>query len=194
MSNMSSQLEYTTATTDADLEQILALQRPNRREHLTAQEMQAQGFLSARHNLGLLQAMNTPHRHVIVKNEQGRVVGYTLCLLRTFDANLIPILDGLNQVIEQAMYQGQSVAQRNYVIMGQVCIDKEYRGHGVFAGLYAKMRQTLATQFDCIVTSISSRNPRSLRAHQKVGFQKVHAYSSHGQDWQIVLWEWKGDE
>ena len=122
----------------------------------------------------------------------GRTFSFSSDALGSIDADRIPILDGLNKVIEAARCSiGISVKDMNYVIMGQVCVDKEYRGtKGVFGGLYAKMRETLCPHFDCIVTSVSTRNPRSLRAHTKVGFETVHQYSSHGEDWCILLWKW----
>ena len=119
------------------------------------------------------------------------VVGYALSLERTFDANRIPYLDGLNQVINAATDRGRSVAELNYIIMGQVCIARKFRGQGVFASLYHAMRRGLQDQFDCVVTAVCSRNPRSLRAHAKVGFVTVHQYHAHGHDWHIVLWDWK---
>lgn len=182
-------VEFTTTTTDADLEQILELQRANRSENLSPDEVESEGFVSARHDLALLRDMNTPHAHVIAK-ENNKVVGYTLALVRSFDVDRIPILDGLLGVIEAAEYNGASVQTMNFIIMGQVCVAKEYRGKGVFGGLYAEMRETLSPHFECIVTSVSTRNPRSLRAHAKVGFEVVHKYSSHGEDWRILLWKW----
>lgn len=185
---------YTTASTDQDLEEILELQVANRPETLSDEELQKEGFVSARHDLSLLQAMNSPHQHVIAKDaEDGKVIGYTLCLLRTFDIDRIPILNGLVKVIESASHRDKSVKDWNYVVMGQVCIDKNHRGKGLFPDLYTMMRKTLSPHFDCIVTSVSDRNPRSLRAHAKVGFQSIHGYSSHGEDWEILLWDWTDD-
>lgn len=189
-------IEYGVAQTDQALEQILDLQRANRPENLTKEEMQKEGFITARHDLTLLQQMNTPHPHVIAKsqvNGNEKVIGYTLSLTRDFDAKLIPCLEDLNQVVDAAQYQGQPVSGRNYTIMGQVCIAKEFRGQGVFAELYQEMKRRLAPHFDYIVTSVSYQNPRSLRAHEKVGFVKIHDYCTSGgcgtEKWCIVLWD-----
>lgn len=187
---------YGCATCNNDLEQILELQKMNRPEVLSEQEQESQGFLSARHDVNLLGAMNHPYPHTIAttsgpKGSPSTIVGYALSLDRAFDANRIPHLDGLNQEINRAVYQGTPLSDLNYIIMGQVCVARQFRGQGVFVGLYDTMRQRLQGQFDGVVTAVSSRNPRSLRAHAKVGFVVVHQYEAHGHDWQIVLWDWR---
>ena len=78
-----------------------------------------------------------------------------------------------------------------YFVMGQVCIHKNYRGKGIFDGLYRHMRRVMASNFHGVVTSISTRNQRSLRAHARVGFSTIHEYSTgEGDDWKLVLWDW----
>eukprot|EP00977_Amphora_coffeiformis_P003966 scaffold795_cov187-Amphora_coffeaeformis.AAC.7 len=77
---------------------------------------------------------------------------------------------------------------RRYCLMGQVCVAQEYRGRGVMEGLYQGLRRILSHHFDFIVTAISSGNPRSLRAHAKVGFQTL---CEDDKGWKIVIWDWK---
>ena len=184
---------YTTASTDQDLEDILELQMANRPENLTDEELQKEGFVSIRHDFDLLRDLNAPYAHVIAKDNcsnTGKVVGYTLSMLRTFDRDRIPLLEGLIAKANASTYNGRPIQDRNYIVMGQVCIHKEYRRKGIFGGLYEKMKTTLSPSFDCIITCVSDRNPRSLRAHAKVGFHCVHRYSSHGENWEILLWDW----
>ena len=179
------------AATDQDLEEILELQKANRPENLSKEDAQREGFVHVRHDVPLLQAMNTPYPHAIAKDsEDGKVVGYTLSLLRTFDRDRIPLLDGLTKAIDSVSYCGRSVKEMNYIVMGQVCIHKDYRGKGIFGGLYDMMKMTLSPHFDCITTCVSVRNTRSLRAHAKVGFQSILRYSSHGEEWVVLLWDW----
>jgi predicted GNAT superfamily acetyltransferase len=72
--------------------------------------------------------------------------------------------------------------------MGQVCIAKGYRGQGIFQGLYQEMANQLEPHFEYIITEVSKRNPRSIRAHEKVGFLNVREYTSDdGEEWVILL-------
>ena len=75
--------------------------------------------------------------------------------------------------------------------MGQVCVDKAYRGKGVFDMLYQHHKQVLKDRFDFVVTEISTNNLRSVRAHEKVGFKNIHTYKDAVDEWSVVLWDWE---
>ena len=78
---------------------------------------------------------------------------------------------------------------RRYYVMGQVCVAKAYRGKGVFDRLYAAHREHLRHRFDACVTEISVRNPRSLRAHARVGFEELERYRDAADEWVVVIWD-----
>ncbi|MEL6730446.1 MAG: GNAT family N-acetyltransferase, partial [Bacteroidota bacterium] len=121
--------------------------------------------------------------------ERGTVIGYALVMLRTLDQE-IPILQPMFREIHTIEYKGQLLADTPYFVMGQVCIAKGFRGKGLFTGLYQHMRQEMSPHFPYLVTEVAKRNPRSMRAHEKVGFQAVKEYESGGEDWVILLWDW----
>jgi hypothetical protein len=75
--------------------------------------------------------------------------------------------------------------------MGQICIDKPYRGEGIFQKLYNYQREVLSTYFDYCITEISQLNTRSIKAHLRQGFQIIDTHSDdHGSIWEMVLWDW----
>jgi L-amino acid N-acyltransferase YncA len=77
--------------------------------------------------------------------------------------------------------------------MGQVCIDKNYRGQGLFGNLYKTMQKYYANDFQYLITEISARNPRSLKAHSKVGFEDLKVFTDKvsGEVWHLVIWDWQ---
>jgi len=81
------------------------------------------------------------------------------------------------------------VKGRRYYVMGQICVAKAYRGQGVFDRLYAAHREHLRHRFDACVTEISVRNPRSLRAHARVGFEELERYRDAADEWVVVIWD-----
>ncbi len=194
-------IEYKVTQTDQELKEIIELQKANRPEHLSPQELQSEGFVTARHDFDTLFQMHQEYPHVIAKYDN-QVIGYALCMMKSAEM-LVPVLSGLFRIIDSIQYQGNkpyrniSLLQKTkqedtyqYFVMGQVCVHKDFRGKGVFAGLYQYMRNTMSPHFEGIVTAISPRNPRSLRAHTKVGFDTIHEYTSNGEDWKLVLWDW----
>ncbi|MEM9847238.1 MAG: GNAT family N-acetyltransferase [Bacteroidota bacterium] len=178
---------YTSAAT-ADLEQILALQRLNLPKNISEATSKAQGFVTIEHDLVLLQAMNTPYPHVIAKVGDS-LVGYTLVMLpslRNRISMLIPLFDRIDRLV----WKDRLLTDLNYFVMGQVCVAKDWRGKGVFKGLYQHMQQTMSADFDVIVTEIATRNTRSMRAHEKVGFEVLDIYQTDEEEWAIVGWDW----
>ena len=182
-------ITYGNPHSDADLHRILALQKANLPAYINAAEVQAEGFVTVDHNYAVLKAMNHPYPHVIAR-DGNEVVGYTLVMLRSFQ-NQVPELMPMFEEFNSTLYRNRPLSEINYFVMGQVCVAKGYRGRGLFQGLYAQMKRQMALEFEAIVTEIALNNPRSLRAHEKVGFKTIKEYqSADGVDWAIVLWDW----
>ncbi len=181
-------IQYGTARGEGDLAQIIDLQKRNIPQAISQEELRDQGFVTVHHDMELLRAMNIPHPHVVARH-QGRVIGYALVMLTQFRHD-IPVLIPMFEIIDQIDYQGQSLAQTPYFVMGQICIDKPYRGSEVFQELYQTMKKHMAPHFPYVITEVAVRNPRSLRAHYKAGFQNIYEYSTDQEDWVILLWDW----
>jgi L-amino acid N-acyltransferase YncA len=178
---------YGVAESNKDLEQILELQKKNLKTILSAEEKRSQGFVTLKHDLSLLKEMNSPYPHIICKKED-QIVGYALVMLRDIEKR-IPALGSMFYQINSLTYQGKSLEHARFFIMGQVCVAKEDRGKGVFAGLYREMQYCMRHDFEYIVTEVDSRNTRSVRAHEKVGFQTIHIYPEGEIEWHVILLE-----
>lgn len=185
-----SNIIFTQAKTRDDLRQILALQTANLPQNISKSELAKEGFVTVQHSLELLEAMNQPYAHVIAKDGE-KVIAYALVMLRNF-ADKIPVLVSMFNMINQSVYNHQSVSDSTYFAMGQVCIDKTYRGKGIFQKLYQTMQQHYSNDFQYLITEIAARNPRSLKAHAKVGFEdlKIFTDKDTGEIWHLVIWDW----
>lgn len=178
-------IDYTFAKTEEDLKKILALQVVNLPGSISPQEALEQGFLTVVHDLDLLQDMNSPYPHTVAKVGE-EVVGFALSMTEEVKTR-IPVLVPFFERIQQLKWAGQPVTNFRYILMGQVCVAKDYRGQGVFLGLYRKMQERMAPHFDLILTEISERNTRSMRAHEKVGFVEIARYEApDGERWVVV--------
>lgn len=182
------ELQYTQASKASHLEQIMSLQGKNLEELLSSEEVASQGFVTLQHDLALLKKLAGPHRHIIALHGQ-ELAGYALVMLKEF-SEAFPILVPMFEKIGQIHYQGSPLASSAYFVMGQVCIDKPWRGKGIFAGLYQQMRQRLRASFEYCLTEVATRNARSIRAHEKAGFHTINIYEADGEEWAIMLWDW----
>jgi len=158
---------------ESELEQILQLQRRN----LTYTE---DGFVTVRHTLDILRSFHAAMPSVVAKQDD-TVIGYAISMPR--DASkLVPVLEPMFRRLD-----GLAVLEnRRWYVMGQVCIDQDWRGCGVFDGLYLEHRRRFSGRFQWLVTEISMRNRRSQRAHQRVGFIEIDHYRDPQDEWSVV--------
>ncbi len=178
----------TQAENDNDLLGILTLQQQNLAINLSAEDIAEQGFVTVVHNLDILRRMNDAAPHTIAKDGD-RVVGYALTMLPQFRSD-IPFLISLFERLDQLHWRGKSFREIPYFVMGQVCVAKDYRGMGVFDQLYQGLKKFHSEKFEVVTTDISSLNPRSLRAHERVGFETLQEFTIEDNEdvWVIVGW------
>ena len=175
-------ISYSRVDSDAHLSQILRIQQDNVRTKLSPDEIQKEGFVTLVHDMELLRQMNRVCPHVIACADNV-VIGYALAMAPAFRTSvplLKPLFDRLDQLIPH----------RNYLVMGQICIDKPFRGKGVFRGLYDFYRLQLKHEYDCLVTEVAAENTRSLGAHYRVGFKNISTREEQEKDWEVLLWDW----
>ena len=172
-------LIYSKVNSDKELSEILELQHKNLFENVSKEDREEHGFVTVKHTLEILKAMNIVCPHTIVKHED-KVVGFALSMTKDF-AEDFTLLKPMFHEISKLVSDGK------YIVMGQICIAKDYRKQGVFRGLYQFMKTvTCLNTFDRILTEIDRKNHRSLKAHESVGFVKLKDFNSGDKNWRIV--------
>lgn len=181
-----------TVDTDEELVQILELQQLYLAGNTSWEEEQEQGFVTVKHNFEKLKILHTLSPSVIVK-DGNRVIAYALVLLPEA-GGIFPELVSLFQMLQQLYYRAQPLYTYRFYVMGQICIHKNYRGRGIFEMLYQKHKELLKKQYDFVVTSVSARNTRSIRAHEKTGFKIIERFQESQEHWFVILWDWSEPE
>ena len=173
----------------AELEQILRLQQANLAANVSEEVVESQGFVTAVHTLEVLEQMHALAPSIVAKDGQA-VVGYALTML-TEARSLVPILEPMFRVFSSLAWRGRPLFSADFYVMGQTCVAAGHRGQGVFDALYQGHKACYATRFELIVTEISTRNRRSLRAHVRVGFTPLGRHRDAVDEWLIVGWDWQ---
>jgi len=164
------------------------LQTNNLRRIIGEEEAMKEGFVTSEYELSLLQSMHAIHPSIIVK-EGEEVVGYTIVTNKeVYGAH--PELDHLFNTLDATLYNGALLKEVNYILIGQVCVAKSHRGHGWVPKMYEYYKNLHATNYPYLVTDISQANKRSIRMHQKIGFETIGVIEQVGTGWDIVLWDW----
>lgn len=178
-----------TVTTQNELQQILTLQKKYLSGTNSSEEEKEHGFVTVHHTLQKLEQMHALAPSIIVK-EGDVVIAYALVML-TETVNLIPELQPMFQLFNQLTYKNKPINKYRYYIMGQICIIKAFRGHGIFEMLYKKHKELMQPNYNFVVTEIATRNTRSIRAHEKVGFKLLHSFKDEKEEWNVIVWEWE---
>ncbi len=176
-------------TNYSELEGIKKLQEENLKINLTEQEIVMQGFVTAEYTMDFLEKMHSESPSIIAKDGV-RVVGYTLVAVKAirYDHDL---LGDLFNTLDNLIYRGQLLKDSRYVVVGQLCVSKNYRGLGLVQQMYQHYKNCLSGEFDYCITDVAQDNPRSLKAHLKCGFRVIDTLKYGGLSWDIVLWDWK---
>lgn len=180
--------EVKYASSPRHLRGILSLQAQNRKQFLSQEVQQQEGFVTVEHSIKQLQKMQDVSKQIIALHND-TVVGYALVMPPQL-RKTIPVLTPLFDLLDTLKYNGKSLKNQAYYVMGQICIEKNHRGQGLFRQLYAAHKKRLSSRYDFCITEISSANYRSLNAHQKIGFKKLHSFRDTTDDWVVVLWDW----
>ena len=144
--NMISMITYETANSVKDLTEIIALQKENLKENLADIEIQAQGFVTVSHALSDLEKLQQYEKSLVVK-DQNKVVGYILAMTKNSRSD-IPILIPMFQIFDAIYFNEKTVSAYNYMVVGQVCIGKNYRGLGIFDKAYAAYKALFKDKFE----------------------------------------------
>lgn len=167
-----------------DLDGILALQRANLPATLPEDVALRDGFVTVAHTHEVLEQMHRAAPSVVARSG-AEVVGYALTMPRECRA-LLPILEPMFALLDTLEHRGKPLSASNYYVMGQICIADRFRGAGLFQALYAHHESCFAKRFDFVVTEVSCRNGRSLRAHERAGFQTLKRFRDATDEWAII--------
>jgi len=173
----------------SELKGIRKLQEDNLKKNLPGDEAETEGFVTAEYSIEFLKTLHEAGPSVIAKDND-RVVGYALVAAKSV-RHQHELLSDLFNCIDQITYHGFVLKNVKYVVVGQLCIAKNYRGLGLVQQMYQQFKKSLSGEYDCCITDVAENNPRSLKVHLKTGFQVIENFSYAGSNWNIVLWDWK---
>ena len=178
---------FDVASTEQHFEQILQLQKQNLFSAISEERQAQQGFVFAEHTMALLKMM-AAHLPQVIAVSNGKVIGYNLAMSVSMK-NEMPSLIPMFTEFERSKYKGKPLSTYSFIVGGQVCVDKDFRGQGLLSRLYHETRDRLPSGYQLCVTEVSVRNSISLKAHQKMGFEVVSTYHDGKELWKVVVWE-----
>jgi GNAT superfamily N-acetyltransferase len=181
-------LRATLVTNDDELLQVCQLNFQNLKQNLSFEIQEQEGFVTWLYSIDLLKKMHELAPNIIIK-DKGKVIAYALTTLKEA-ASFHPDLKTMFHNLETVQYKDKPLSDYSFYCMGQICVGKDYRGKGLSKALYQKHKEVYSSHYHFLLTEISTRNYRSMKAHEKIGFQSIYTYSDAMDEWNVVVWDW----
>ena len=175
------------ASSESELIEIKNLQRINLRGNLSADEKKTEGFLTAEYSLSFLKKINKDSPAIILKKD--KVIGYALAVSKKMGKHN-NLLNHLINEFDNQKFRGINLADENYIVVGQLCLDKEFRGMGYVEKIYSLFRTTYISHKYCL-TAVDLKNKRSIAIHKKCGFVRIGLLMLNKNPGEIILWDLK---
>jgi hypothetical protein len=148
-----------------------------------------EGFLTAEYSIDFLIQMHQTEPSIIAKDGD-KVVGYALATTKSVGHHH-PLLASLFDAIDSKKINNLPLIDTNYIVVGQLCVGKAYRGQQLSQKIYAFFQKELSDIYQFCITDVDEKNHRSLKAHLKAGFFVLDILEYGGDKWNMVAWDWR---
>ena len=175
-------MEFRRAS-QADYAGLYDLQNRNLGSVLTRSE-KSDGFLSAGFEPDEFKALNDD-LCVVVCAEKEEILGFLVASTTEFN-KAFPLPRTMIERYHDSIYEDKTLDSFCSYLSGPVCVEKTQRGKGIFEGMYDKLFDLLPAQYELAVTLVANDNPRSLNAHQKIGFKPISQFMFNGRTFNIL--------
>ena len=172
-----------------EVEEIKSLQTRNLKKNISLKNRLIDGFLTASYSISFLNKMNelTP---AIIAKQSNRVIGYVLATDRSLLSEH-PLLRDLSSQINKISFRNKTIEDFNYLVVGQLCVAKEFRGLGIAQQLYIHFKKAYKNRYAFAITDVDQKNNASLGIHLKVGFKALSTLNYGKSKWDVVVWDWE---
>ncbi len=144
------------------------------------------GFVTTNFTSEQLHALVEKECGIMIARDGGRIISYAMAASWQFWAEW-PLFSYMIQKLPENSFNGQSLTVENSYQYGPICVDKAYRGSGVFEKVFYASLDSMAGRYPIMVTFINQINPRSYKAHtQKVNMTVVDTFQFNNNDYYIL--------
>ena len=176
-------------TEDDELIQIAALSMENMSSMIPDDLKEKEGYVTWPYSIEDLRVIHQITPSIVIKDDD-KVIAYLIILVSEVREVYQP-LKNILKLLGPSSYQDRLFEDYKYYILGQDCVQRDYRGRGLIKLLFDFQKKHLAPRYDLGVSAISVHNPLSQRIHEKLGAQVINVLSTEENTWNIVIWDWR---
>lgn len=175
-----------------DLDGVLALLKTYH-VNTISEEDKKDGFVTTNITKEQLADLIDQENGVTVAVDDGRVVGFALAASWEFWKTW-PLFAYMIEHLEQFQLDGHTLTRENSYQYGPVCVDKAYRGQGLFEQIFALSLKSMASRFPYMATFVNQINPRSYAAHmRKAGMTESGTFDWNNNHYWLLAIQTKGE-
>lgn len=165
-------------TTNEDIPGLLSLQKQNLISELTDEQKASNGFVTTPFTIAQLEEIIELGGAYVTAIED-QIVAYLLGGSWPYYEQW-PIFPYMTARFPKWKTEGLGITIENSFQYGPVCIDSRYRGQKIINQLFETMRQDFIKRYPLAGTFINQANPRSTKAHLKLGWQITDEFDYNG--------------
>ena len=160
----------------SDLPAIRALMAKYHRDTIAPEDM-ADGFVTTALSDEQFADLIVKERGVMLAKDGDTIAAFALAASWEYWQQ-VPIMQRMIDILPQMpAVDGVVLTRENTYQYGPVCVDKPYRGTGVFEGIFRASLAQYAGKYPVMLTFVNQINPRSYAAHtRKAGMAEVTTF------------------
>ena len=144
------------------------------------------GFVTTNFTPEQLHALVEKERGITVAKDDGRIIAYAMAASWQFWSEW-PLFAYMIEKLGENSYNGLSLSVENSYQYGPICVDRQYRGSGVFQKVFYASLDSMAGRYPVMVTFINRINHRSYAAHtKKVTMDTVCTFKFNQNDYYML--------
>ncbi|KAJ3028517.1 UNVERIFIED_CONTAM: hypothetical protein HDU68_001513 [Siphonaria sp. JEL0065] len=179
------------ASTDAHVVQIKQLQMENLRRLLPLEVQEREGFVTAEYSIDYLRNIHSKTPAVVALaqvNGVQQVVGYVLAATKQDSLEHDLLKDLVGTVDGRCKFEKKKLKDLNYIVVGQLCVAKDFRGQRLASKMYEAFAQEYKSRgFECAMTDVAADNEKSLKTHKKSGWVVVDSLDYSGVVFEVIV-------
>lgn len=166
-------MDYRNATIE-DIPSISQLQKKYHINYISNED-KIDGFVTTLFDEDQFKQLIEDESGLFIACDGDEIIGYAMAASWEYWSKW-PLFQHMIKELPYTEYMGKILSLENSYQYGPIAIHKDYRGSHVFPNLFEFSRIEMNKRYPILITFINKINPRSFKAHQKLGLDIIKEF------------------
>lgn len=168
-----------------DIKDILKLLSENHVNNMS-EEDKKNGFVTTNMTEEQMLKLIEKEKGITIAEEKDKVIAFAMAGSWTFWKEW-PFFENMIRILPDYKFESEKLTVNNSYQYGPICVDKTYRGQGVFEKVFEYSLSTMKDKFPIMITFVNKINPRSYKAHsEKVNMKTLGEFEYNNNNYYIM--------